>query len=133
MIPTGRGRLAPREATSILVGMRNRRRILEILLALGLLLGLPGQAAQMISMGSMDVAMAAGDMSPADCEHCDMEKMIDMTSCSGPCFVMPALEPGNAAKTVSMLSVLLQAPSFGAVQGRAPPPESGAPKASPLI
>jgi hypothetical protein len=114
--------------------MRIRRRILSALLFIGLILGLPAQAAQVNPMSGMGGAMAGDELAPSgDCQHCDMDATVDMAACNGFCLVMPALLPRDAPMPAAISIVLRRERTFDLVPGQTPAPDPSPPKASRVI
>jgi hypothetical protein len=103
------------------------RRILSVLLILGLALGTMAQAAQMGMMAGM-VSMAATDHSDmSGCEGCassqDTGKGMEMTGChSGFCIVLPGLLP-NAPGSLSVAPDTFAAAAPMVANGLSPPPD----------
>lgn len=114
------------------------RRILPILLILGIALGTTAQAVQMGMMAGMHVVAvsAMDDDSMAGCDGCasDQEtgKGMNMAGCTGGlCIVLPGLMPSSpGSPAIAPATFIAAAPT--AVTGLSPPPDHRPPRPASL-
>ncbi|KAA0572507.1 hypothetical protein FZ983_31675 [Azospirillum sp. B21] len=113
------------------------RRILSVLLILGLALGTTAQAAQVGMMaGTQETAAAAMDGGMAGCEGCasgqETGKGMDMAGCHGGiCIVLPGLLP-DSPDSPSVAPGAFAAASPTVADGLSPPPDHRPPIPSSL-